>query len=105
MYKDRESAKDTTLHDDEAVRDLYRWMVLSRALDERMITLQRQGRIGFYIGAVGEEATVVGAAAGVEEGDWIFPCYREHAAALMRGLPLPTFLCGLLGNADDPLKG
>ncbi|HET6412070.1 MAG TPA: thiamine pyrophosphate-dependent enzyme [Anaeromyxobacter sp.] len=90
---------------DEAVRVLYRWMVLSRALDERMVTLQRQGRIGFYVGAVGEEATVVGSAAGMEEGDWIFPSYREHAAALMRGLPLTSFLCGLFGNADDILKG
>jgi 2-oxoisovalerate dehydrogenase E1 component alpha subunit len=90
---------------DEAVRSLYRWMVLGRALDERMVTLQRQGRIGFYIGAVGEEATVVGAVAAVEEGDWIFPCYREHVGALMRGLPLRAFLCGLFGNADDPVKG
>ena len=42
---------------------LYRWMVLGRTLDERMITLQRQGRIGFYIGAIGEEATVFGTVA------------------------------------------
>jgi pyruvate dehydrogenase E1 component alpha subunit len=90
---------------DEEVRALYRWMLLSRALDERMVLLQRQGRIGFYVGAVGEEASVVGATAGLEEEDWIFPCYREHAAALMRGLPLPTFLCGLMGNGGDPLKG
>jgi len=43
---------------------LYRWMLLDRHLDERMITLQRQGRIGFYIGSVGEEATVLGSASG-----------------------------------------
>jgi 2-oxoisovalerate dehydrogenase E1 component alpha subunit len=90
---------------DETVRTLYRWMVLGRALDERMVTLQRQGRIGFYIGAIGEEATVVGSVAAVEEGDWIFPCYREHVGALMRGMPLPVFLCGLFGNAHDPGKG
>ncbi|HET6437237.1 MAG TPA: thiamine pyrophosphate-dependent enzyme [Anaeromyxobacter sp.] len=90
---------------DPVVRQLYRWMVLGRVLDERMVTLQRQGRIGFYIGAVGEEATVVGAAAGVEERDWIFPCYREHTAALMRGYSLTAFLCNLLGNAGDVNKG
>jgi pyruvate dehydrogenase E1 component alpha subunit len=90
---------------DEAVRPLYRWMVLSRALDERMVTLQRQGRIGFYVGAFGEEASIVGTAAGMEEGDWIFPCYREHVASLMRGFPLTAFLCNLLGNADDVVKG
>ena len=90
---------------DEALRTLYRWMVLGRALDERMVTLQRQGRIGFYIGSIGEEATVVGSVAAVEERDWIFPCYREHVGALMRGLPLVSFVSGLFGNARDPLKG
>ena len=45
-----------TLPDAEVLR-LYRLMVLNRSLDERMITLQRQGRIGFYIGSIGEEAS------------------------------------------------
>jgi 2-oxoisovalerate dehydrogenase E1 component alpha subunit len=90
---------------DEALLRLYRWMVLERALDERMVTLQRQGRIGFYVGSIGEEATVFGTAAGMEEADWIFPCYREHGAALLRGMPLVTFLCDLLGNAGDAMKG
>ncbi|HEY7724933.1 MAG TPA: thiamine pyrophosphate-dependent enzyme [Anaeromyxobacteraceae bacterium] len=84
---------------------LYRWMLLSRQLDERMVALQRQGRIGFYIGAFGEEATVLGTAAAMAPGDWIFPCYREHAAALLRGMPLTTFVCDLLGNAGDRMLG
>jgi pyruvate dehydrogenase E1 component subunit alpha len=88
----------------ELVR-LYRAMVLSRELDERMVTLQRQGRIGFYVGAFGEEASIVGATAGLEDADWIFPCYREHAAALMRGLPLVSFLANLLGNDGDVARG
>jgi pyruvate dehydrogenase E1 component alpha subunit len=90
---------------DEALLRLYRWMVLNRALDERMVTLQRQGRIGFYIGSIGEEATVFGSAYGMEERDWIFPCYREHGAALLRGMPLVTFMCDLFGNAGDVIKG
>jgi 2-oxoisovalerate dehydrogenase E1 component alpha subunit len=90
---------------DAAVRPLYRWMVLSRALDERMVMLQRQGRIGFYVGAFGEEAAIVGATAGMEEGDWIFPAYREHVASLMRGFPLTAFLSNLFGNATDVIKG
>ena len=92
------------LTDAEAL-ETWRWMVLSRELDERMVTLQRQGRIGFYIGAVGEEATVVGTATGLEARDWIFPSYREHGAALLRGMPLETFVCDLLGNAGDRMLG
>jgi pyruvate dehydrogenase E1 component alpha subunit len=90
---------------DAEVLTLYRWMLLNRALDERMVTLQRQGRIGFYIGSIGEEATVFGAAAAMAEQDWLFPCYREHGAALLRGMPLATFMCDLLGNAGDLMKG
>lgn len=93
-----------TLSDAELVT-LYRWMVLNRQLDERMVGLQRQGRIGFYIGSIGEEAAVFGTASAMAEQDWIFPCYREHGAALLRGLPLATFVCDLLGNAGDAMLG
>lgn len=92
------------LSDAELVR-LYRTLVLSRELDDRMVVLQRQGRIGFYVGAFGEEATIVGATAAMEEEDWIFPAYREHAAALMRGLPLVSFIANLLGNDGDLARG
>ncbi|MBS1110965.1 MAG: 3-methyl-2-oxobutanoate dehydrogenase (2-methylpropanoyl-transferring) [Anaeromyxobacteraceae bacterium] len=95
---------DVTVSDEQAV-DLYRWMLLSREMDERMVQLQRQGRIAFYIGAIGEEATVLGTVAGMEERDWLFPSYREHAGALFRGMPLVTFVCDLLGNAGDRMLG
>ncbi|HVI92539.1 MAG TPA: thiamine pyrophosphate-dependent enzyme [Anaeromyxobacter sp.] len=97
-------AGDVSLDDAEILR-LYRLMALNRALDERMITLQRQGRIGFYIGSIGEEATVFGTAAAMADQDWIFPCYREHGAALLRGMPLAGFMCELFGNAGDAMKG
>jgi 2-oxoisovalerate dehydrogenase E1 component alpha subunit len=102
---DRVGGADAEVLPDAEVLRLYRWMVLSRSLDERMVTLQRQGRIGFYIGAIGEEATVIGTTAGVLEEDWLFPCYREHGAALLRGMPLVTYLCDLFGNAGDAMKG
>jgi 2-oxoisovalerate dehydrogenase E1 component alpha subunit len=96
--------REVTLADGELVQ-LYRWMVLNRQLDERMVGLQRQGRIGFYIGSIGEEAAVFGTARGMEPSDWIFPCYREHGAALMRGMPLTAYICDLLGDAGDAMLG
>jgi len=90
---------------DERALELYRWMVLSRELDERMVQLQRQGRIAFYIGAIGEEATVLGTVSALAEQDWLFPSYREHLAVLFRGMPLVTFACDLLGNAGDRMLG
>lgn len=84
---------------------LYRTFLLTRLLDDRMLRLQRQGRIGFYLTATGEEATILGAAQGLEPGDWIYTCYREIAAALLRGYSLRTLICQLFGNAEDPVKG
>ncbi|MBM4387690.1 MAG: hypothetical protein FJ088_08120 [Deltaproteobacteria bacterium] len=89
----------------EQLLRIYEHMVLVRLVDERMILLQRQGRIGFYIGSRGEEATHVASAAALEPEDFIVPCYRELGAALIRGYPLYRFVCQLFGNRDDLFKG
>jgi pyruvate dehydrogenase E1 component alpha subunit len=96
--------REPTLTGDE-VRHLYRTMLLVRVLDERMIRLQRQGRLGFYLTSLGEEATHIGATHALRAGDWLYPAYREIGAALHRGYPLRTFMCQLFGNAEDPVKG
>ncbi|HKZ89070.1 MAG TPA: pyruvate dehydrogenase (acetyl-transferring) E1 component subunit alpha [Thermoplasmata archaeon] len=97
-------ALDPRLPEADAVR-LYRGMMLERVLDDRMLALQRQGRIGFYGPAVGQEAAIVGAAMALDPDDWIVPQYREPGAALLRGMPLRELLCQLMGNAEDPVKG
>jgi pyruvate dehydrogenase E1 component alpha subunit len=84
---------------------IYRAMVRSRALDERLVALQRGGRIAFHVGSQGEEAAILGSAAALRERDWIFPCYREFAAALWRGMPLAAYVNHMFGNAEDPIKG
>lgn len=87
------------------LRRMYETMLLVRLLDERLLRMQRQGRIGFYLTATGEEATHVGPAWALRPGDWIYSSYREIGSALYRGYPLRTFLCQLFGNAEDPVKG
>jgi pyruvate dehydrogenase E1 component alpha subunit/2-oxoisovalerate dehydrogenase E1 component alpha subunit len=84
---------------------LYRWMVFVRLLDERMLNLQRQGRIGFYGTCTGEEASVIGSAYALEPHDWIFPALRQGSAALMRGYSLRSYISQLFGNSADLLKG
>jgi pyruvate dehydrogenase E1 component alpha subunit len=96
--------REPVLTGDE-LRRLFRTMLLVRLLDERMLLLQRQGRMGFYLTSLGEEATHIGAAHALRLGDWLYPAYREIGAALYRGYPLNTFMCQLYGNADDPVKG
>ncbi len=89
----------------EEVVSLYRSMLLTRLIDERLTGLQRQGRIGFHIGSEGEEAAVIGSAFAMGELDYIFPCYREFGAALLRGFPLQRFMDNMFGNANDAAQG
>lgn len=84
---------------------IYRSMVETRQLDERFIVLQRQGRIGFHVGSLGEEAAIIGSAFAVRAEDWIFSCYREYGAALMRGMPLQKLIDNVFGNLNDTVKG
>jgi pyruvate dehydrogenase E1 component subunit alpha len=85
--------------------EAYRTMVLARALDERCITLQRQGRIGFYAPHSGQEAALVGSAFALGPDDWIFPSYRELTVALVRGVPLGAVVDQIYGNARDTSRG
>lgn len=96
--------KDPAIPKEDLLK-LYRFMTLTRQLDDRMMKLQRQGRIAFYLQSTGEEAAVVGSAYALEPRDWIFPAYRESGAAFLRGFPLVKFVSQLIGNANDPIKG
>ena len=87
------------------LKELYRALVFVRILDTRMLSLQRQGRIGFYVPSSGEEATQIGSVAALDKEDWIFPAYREPGAALYRGYPLPSLISQFYGNAEDLAKG
>ena len=85
--------------------EAYRWMVLARVVDERALSLQRQGRIGFYAPLAGQEAAQVGAAYALRPEDWIFPAYRELAVALVRGVPLRAMFDQFVGNSADLNRG
>src|SRR3982751_6624143 len=89
----------------ETLLRLYREMVRLRTLDERMMTLQRQGRVGFYGACTGQEAAALASAIALEPSDWIFPALREGGAMLLRGFPLVPYLCQVFGNSGDETKG
>jgi len=93
------------LLDDEEILELHRAMVQQRIIDDRMLTLQRQGRLGFYGACLGQEASVFGSAAALQPTDWIMPALREAGALLYRGFPLTDYFNQLLGNSADITQG
>ena len=97
--------QDVARFDAELCRRMYRGMLGIRIMDERLLALQRQGRIGFYGEARGQEAAVVGSAAAMEPQDWLIPALREAGAGIYRGLPLSAYVAQIFGNANDPGRG
>jgi pyruvate dehydrogenase E1 component alpha subunit len=89
----------------ETLGTAYRWMVLARTLDARMQALQRQGRVGFYGAAMGEEAVNVAAGLASRPEDWVFPGLREQLIALVRGLSLVTYAHSLFADDQDVARG
>lgn len=100
--RDPREGRDDAL---EAALPMFRHMVRLRLISAKMVELQREGRIASHASVIGEEAAVVGTVLAAREGDWIFPGTREWGAALVRGLPLATYVHHVFGDAEDPAKG
>ena len=73
--------------DPETARGLYRDMTRMRALDDKALKMQRQGRMGTWPPIRGQEAVQAGVALAMEEQDWLIPAFREHGIMLLRGVP------------------
>ncbi|HKJ65064.1 MAG TPA: thiamine pyrophosphate-dependent enzyme, partial [Desulfopila sp.] len=71
--------------DDRDLLDLYRAMLFGRRFDERLLALQRQGRIGTFPPIKGQEASQLGAVVHLSPTDWFVPSFRETAAEIWRG--------------------
>jgi 2-oxoisovalerate dehydrogenase E1 component alpha subunit len=91
--------------DPETLLEALRLMVLNRAYDDRMQRMQRQGKVTFYIQALGEEAVSIGAGLAFEDGDMLFPAYRNQGLYIMRGTGLVEMMCQCLSNSRDMCKG
>jgi pyruvate dehydrogenase E1 component alpha subunit len=90
---------------DEILIKGYQAMCLTRHIDERMITLQRQGIISFALSTRGEEACAVASAAALSMDDWIQYQYREAGVVFWRDIPIQQYIDQMFGNANDILHG
>ncbi|MCA0990059.1 pyruvate dehydrogenase (acetyl-transferring) E1 component subunit alpha [Pseudalkalibacillus hwajinpoensis] len=93
---------------DEQLQELMRRMVYTRILDQRSISLNRQGRLGFYAPTAGQEASQLGSQFALDKEDWILPGYRDVPQIIWHGLPLyKAFLFSrghFVGNQADGLN-
>ncbi|HYC38485.1 MAG TPA: 3-methyl-2-oxobutanoate dehydrogenase (2-methylpropanoyl-transferring) subunit alpha [Usitatibacter sp.] len=83
-----------------------RAMMKTRIFDARMLLVQRQRKISFYMQSLGEEAIACAHAQAIEPGDMCFPTYRQQGLLLSRDdVPMSELMCQLMSNAGDPMKG
>lgn len=97
---DCDPRKDPNLSHDDLLK-IYRYMVQVRRLNERLLLLQRQGRIGFCVDSSGHEACQIGSAFALTEGDWLYPYYRDAGMCLVKGLSLKALLDHSFANEED----
>ena len=92
--------------DESTMLEMYRYMLLARAMDERMWLLNRTGKAPFVISCQGHEAAQVGAAFALRRGtDFTLPYYRGLATVLVMGMTPREVMLAIFARASDPSSG
>ena len=99
LTPDGEVRDEATVPDiaDETLVEMYEGLVFARELDHRATTMHRQGRMGTYPPLAGQEAAQIASTVALEDTDWISYQYREHGAAIARGIS-HEYLCYWMGH-------
>ena len=98
-----ESSVDASAEPD--VRALYRALVEPRVIEEKMLTLLRQGRLEKWFSGIGQEAIAVGATWALAERDVLLPMHRNLGVWTTRGVDRERLFCQLMGKEGGFTNG
>ncbi|MCK5412324.1 MAG: pyruvate dehydrogenase (acetyl-transferring) E1 component subunit alpha, partial [Gemmatimonadetes bacterium] len=88
------------------LKELLRLMILARRFEEKAAESYQLGKIGGFLHLyIGQEAVAAGAITALREDDYVISAYRDHAQALIRGIPARAVMAELYGRADGCSKG
>ncbi|SDH65490.1 pyruvate dehydrogenase E1 component alpha subunit [Aneurinibacillus thermoaerophilus] len=90
--------------DEALMLRMYKNMLRVRMFDRKSIILQRQGRMGTYAPFEGQEASQVGSAMALSPHDWLFPTYRDHAAAITHGQMMFRVFLYWMGHMEGSIS-
>ena len=88
--------------------ELYYWMRLTRALEERLVNLYRQTKVvGGLFRSLGQEADSVGSAFALDRsrGDFLSPLIRNLGSMLVQGAEPVEILRQYMAKGDSPTRG
>jgi len=91
---------------DEQAIEMYTTMVMARRFDERVLLLQRAGKVNFHVSGVGQEPAQVAAAFALDRDvDYFLPYYRDYGLVLSVGMTLRDLMLSVFAKAEDPNSG
>lgn len=91
--------------DSDTLRGGLRAMMKTRAYDQRMMRMQRQGLTSFYMQCTGEEAVACAFQSALRKGDMNFPTYRQQGLLIAQDWPIVDMINQILSNSADRIKG
>lgn len=91
--------------DDNILLKLYKHLLKPRMIEEKMLILLRQGRIGKWFSGIGQEAIAVGTTLAMHEDEYILPMHRNLGVFTSRGIPLSKLMAQWQGKAEGFTKG
>jgi 2-oxoisovalerate dehydrogenase E1 component alpha subunit len=93
------------LKNEQAV-EMYKMMMMARKFDERVMLLQRAGKINFHVSGIGQEVAQVAAAFALDrDQDYYLPYYRDYGFVLSVGMTLRDLMLSVFAKAEDPNSG
>ena len=96
---------DRKKHDDKSLVELYRAILLPRLIEEKMLSLLRQGKVSKWFSGIGQEAISVGAAMALDKESYILPMHRNLGVFTSRNIPLDRLFKQFQGKAGGFTKG
>lgn len=90
---------------DEELKQIYESLLYPRLIEEKMLVLLRQGRIGKWFSGIGQEAIAIGAALAMHPAEYILPMHRNLGVFTARNIPLKKLMAQWQGKATGFTKG
>jgi len=92
--------------DNETLIAMYTQMLTARMFDERMMLMQRAGKVNFHVSGIGQEVAQVAAAFALDRNkDYFLPYYRDYGFVLSVGMTLRELFLSAFAKAEDPNSG
>ena len=91
--------------DDEFLLNLYKKLIYPRMVEEKMLKLLRQGRIGKWFSGIGQEAIAVGSTLAMQNDEYILPMHRNLGVFTSRDIPLKKLMAQWQGKITGFTKG